>query len=81
MIYGGGFANWVKGVQKGDESYESKKMKNETTIHPIIASFKNECIDIMDKIYRDNPALVKKVAEKKINLKMFCGMHLQNHNI
>ena len=65
MIYGGGFANWVKGVQKGDESYESKKMKNETTIHPIIASFKNECIDIMDKIYRDNPALVKKVAEKK----------------
>jgi hypothetical protein len=68
MIYGGGFANWAKGVQEGDETYTPVKMKNETTIHPIIASFKKECVEIMNKIYKENPALVKKVAEKKDDL-------------
>ena len=65
MIYGGGFANWVKGIVEGDENYEATKMRNETTIHPIIASFKKECVEIMNKIYKENPSLAKKVAEKK----------------
>ena len=65
MIYGGGFSNWVKGITEGDENYEPIKMRNETTIHPIIASFKRECVEIMNKIYKENPSLAKKVAEKK----------------
>ena len=65
MIYGGGFANWVKGVQEGDETYEPVKLKNETSVHPIIDSFKKQCAEIMNKIYKENPALAKKVGEKK----------------
>ena len=65
MIYGGGFANWAKGVQEGDESYEPKKLQNETTIHRIVSSFKAECEKIMNRIYKENPSLVKKVGEKK----------------
>jgi len=65
MIYGGGFPKWVKGITEGDESYEAKKMKNDTTIHPIIDLFKKECVAIMNKIYKENPTLSKKVAEKK----------------
>ena len=65
MIYGGGFANWVIGVTEGDENYEPIKLQNETKLHPIVASFKQECVEIMNKIYKENPSLVKKVAEKK----------------
>ena len=65
MIYGGGFDNWVKGVIEGDESYEPIKMRNETKKHPIVVSFKKECVEIMNKIYKENPSLAKKVAEKK----------------
>lgn len=65
MIYGGGFNNWIKGVKTGDESYEPRSIKNETIIHPIITAFKAECEMIANRIYRENPALIKKVAENK----------------
>ena len=68
MIYGGGFNNWVKNIMKGDETYNGKKMKNENVIHDIIKDFKNECMFIANKIYKDNPSLSKKVADKKEDL-------------
>ena len=68
MIYGGGFANWVKGITEGDEDYAPVTLQNETKIHPIIASFKKECVDIMNRIYKENPSLVKKVAEQKAEI-------------
>lgn len=65
MIYGGGFNKWVEGVKIGDETYEPCAIQNEDKIHHLISSFKTECEYIMNKIYKDNPALSKKVAEKK----------------
>jgi phage/plasmid-associated DNA primase len=68
MIYGGGFNGWIEGVMKGDETYPAKQLKNENVIHDIIKNFKNECLFISNKIYKDNPALAKKVSEKKDEL-------------
>ena len=65
MIYGGGFNKWVEGVKLGDETYEPRAIQNEDKIHHLISSFKTGCEYIMNKIYKDNPALSKKVAGKK----------------
>ena len=68
MIYGGGFNSWVKGITAGDESYTAKKIRLENIIHPIVKDLKKECVFIMDKIYKDNSSLAKKVSEKKDEL-------------
>jgi len=65
MIYGGGFNQWIEGVKLGDETYEPRSIQNEESIHHLISDFKNECEWVMNKIYKDNPALSKKVAGKK----------------
>jgi len=65
MIYGGGFKQWVEGVKLGCETYEARSIQNEENIHHLISDFKTECEWVMNKIYKDNPALSKKVSEKK----------------
>ena len=53
---------------KGDETYSAKKMKDENVIHDIVKKFKNECLFIANKIYKENPSLAKKVSDKKEEL-------------
>eukprot|EP01041_Mallomonas_annulata_P014629 gene14629-31130_t len=86
MIYGGGFENWVKGVEKGDEDYSPKTLKNKDIIHPIVKNFKEECKIIMDKIYKENPSLAKKVSvnkkeiyEKKCTTCSYWFQIIENH--
>ena len=68
MIYGGGFESWVIGVSQGDETYEPKQMKNKTIKHKLIEDFKGECVFITNKIFKENPSLMKKVADEKDEL-------------
>jgi len=65
MIYGGGFNSWIEGVEEGDENYPPKAIKNRTVILPFIEKFIKERDFVMNKIYKENPALAKKVAASK----------------
>ena len=68
MIYGGGFNNWIEGLKNGDETYEPRSIQNEDKKHHLISGFKTECQYIMNQIYKDNPALSKKVAGNKTDI-------------
>ena len=63
MIYGGGFESWVVGISKGDENYSPKQMKNEKVMHDLVKDFKAECVMLTNRIFKENPSLVKKVAD------------------
>jgi len=87
-IYGGGFAEWVKQVQKGDEKYNypPKEMRNADRQHSIYQAFYRDTQRVIGLVYENNAELSAKVCpdlpdteanlwkRKNRTMSYFCGV-------
>jgi hypothetical protein len=69
MIYGGTPDGWKKKLEKGGDGYEGKKIINFTAHDPFVLQFEKECQSISDIVYKNNPAIVKKVKKESDSLR------------
>jgi hypothetical protein len=69
MIYGGTPDGWKKKLEKGGDGYEGKKILNFTAHDPFVLQFEKECQSISDIVYKNNPAIVKKVKKESDTLR------------
>lgn len=89
-IYGGGYNLWInklKDVKDAEKyGYQIKVIPENTPIHPFMTHFKLECDSIRDRVYEQNPEIVKRVCANKTELherksstmSYFCGI-IENH--
>lgn len=55
LVYGGGFSTWIGKLQENNIEISCE------IIHPFIASYRDECQNIMAMVFLNNPAIVQKV--------------------
>jgi phage/plasmid-associated DNA primase len=89
-IYGGGYSTWKKKLADVKDAekygYAIKVIPDETPIHHYMKEFKDQCVEIMDKVFKHNPVIAERVSagkntiyEKKCaTISYFLGI-IENH--
>ena len=87
-IYGGGFKEWIKKIQSGDNKDGDipKEVKNADQQHPIYQAFYRDTQSVISLVYENNESLVAKVCpdlennetnlwkRKNRTMSYFCGI-------
>jgi hypothetical protein len=90
IIYGGGYTTWIKSLADENNAlkygYPVKIIPADTMIHPFMSEYKRTCLEIMELVYHNNPAVVSAVCDntkteyegKCSCMAYFCGV-IENH--